>query len=289
MTEYIKEVVAKKSDLSDRQIQRMRDLRDGELPESKSLSKLVEAFDDLQVLNPNDICDRLLLPWIPIEKRQSELVSSSSQNKAIKNTITIVSGWQAPVALSDDRVIAAVIKNLAVGFSYRFLYPSPENYALPQDQQDALKMVQDWIEDLRLLLEGEWYRQAIRSRGREDRSVLDRDLAEFRITLQQQVKEDFTKKNSNFWFLLPSDYVVLYNIEPEHEHRPNAERYGVMKVSGIQLPISSNDSDTADIESIHSDGWLYIEQNVYTVLAQEINLSVVTKPKNSKNTTKSSA
>ncbi len=288
LTEYIKEVIAKKSDLSDRQIQRMRDLRDGELPESKSLIKLVEAFEDLQMLNPNDICDRLLLPWIPVEKRQSELVSSSSPNKAIKNTITIVSGWQAPAALSDDRVIAAVIKNLAIGFSYRFVYPSPENYSLPQEQQDALKMVKDWVEDLRLLLEGEWYRQAIRSRGREERSVLDRDLAEFRITLQQQIKEDFTKKNSNFWFLLPSDYVVLYNIEPEHEHRPIAERYGVMKVLGVQLPVSTNNPETADLTSVRSAGWLYIEQDVYDTLAQEINSSTVTKAKSAKSNTKGS-
>ncbi|OIP79043.1 MAG: hypothetical protein AUK48_00395 [Oscillatoriales cyanobacterium CG2_30_44_21] len=287
LTEFIKEVIAKSSDLSDRQIQRMRDLREGELPESKSLMKLVEAFEDLQMLNPNDICDRLLLPWIPVEKRQSELVNSVSSTK-VKNTITIVSGWQAPAALSDDRVIAAVIKNLAVGFSYRFLYPSPENYAMPQEQQDALKMVKDWVEDLRLLLEGEWYRQAIRSRGREERSVLDRDLAEFRITLQQQIKEEFTKKNSNFWFLLPSDYVVLYNIEPEHEHRPNAERYGVMRVSGVQLPISTNSPETTDLASIRSAGWLYLEQDVYDALAQEINLSTGTKAKGSKSNTKSS-
>ena len=288
LTEFIKEVIAKNSDLSDRQIQRMRDLRDGELPESKSLIKLVEAFEDLQMLNPNDICDRLLLPWIPVEKRQAELVSSSSPNKATKNTISIISGWKAPAALSDDRVIAAVIKNLAVGFSYRFLYPSPDNYSLPLENQKPEQMVQNWIEDLRLLLEGEWYRQAIRSRGREERSVLDRDLAEFRITLQQQIKEDFTKKDSNFWFLLPSNYVVLYNIEPEHEHRPNAERYGVMKVSGVQLPILTISPETADLASIRSAGWLYIEQNVYDALAQEINLSTATKAKGTKSSTKGS-
>lgn len=284
LTDYIKEVVAKNADLSDRQIQRMRDLRDGELPESKSLSKLVEAFDDLQVLNPNDICDRLLLPWIPVEKRQSELVGNSA-NKTVKNTITIVSGWKAPLALSDDRVISAVLKNLAAGFAYRFLYPSPENYALSVEQQNAKEMVEHWIEDLRLLLEGEWYRQAIRTRGREERALLDKELAELRINLQHQIREDFTKKNSNFWFLLPSDYVVLYNVEPEYENRKDTERYGVMKVSGIQLPVSTNDSETAELESIRSDGWLYIEQNVYDALAQEIEQSTA-KSKTSKNTTK---
>jgi hypothetical protein len=285
LTEFIKEVIAKKSDLSDRQIQRMRDLRDGELPESKSLSKLVEAFDDLQMLNPNDICDRLLLPWIPVEKRQAELVGSST-NKTIKNTITVVSGWKPPLALSDDRVISAVIKNITAGFTYRFLYPSPENYALSAEQQDAKQMVEHWIEDLRLLLEGEWYRQAIRSRGREERASLDKDLAELRINIQHQIREDFTKKNSNFWFLLPSDYVVLYNVEPEHQNRENTDRYGVMKVSGIQLPVSTNDVETAELENIRSDGWLYIEQNVYDALAKEIEEATITKSKTSKSSTK---
>jgi hypothetical protein len=285
LTDYIKEVIAKNADLSDRQIQRMRDLREGELPEAKSLLKLVEAFDDLQMLNPSDICDRLLLPWIVIEKRQAELASSAS-NKVIENTITIVSGWQKPLALEDDHIIKAMINNLANGFSYTLLYPSIDNFPLEQEQEtNPREMVEEWFEDLRRMVEGEWYKQALRNRESKDRSKFDQDLIDFRNKIKEKIRLVFTNQNSNFWFLLPSDYVVLYNIEPKHEDRDVTSRYGVMRVSGIQMPVSLTESETSDLASIYSKGWLYMEKEVYDRL-EEAYVKATTKSKTSKNTAK---
>ncbi len=284
LTEYIKEVVAKKADLSDRQVQRMRDLREGELPESKSLLKLVEVFEDLQMLNPSSICDRLLLPWAVVEKRQSGLVSSDP-NKVIENSITIVSGWKKPLALSDDRIITAMINNLANEFSYTFLYPSIDNFPQEREQEtEPSQMIKDWTEDLCGMVEGEWYKQALRNRDRKDRSMLDQELVDFRSKLKEKIRVGSTKPNSSFWFLLPSDYAVLYNIEPKYEDRDATSRYGVMKVSGIQMPVSPAEAESSDLASIYSQGWLYMEQSVYAELSEAY--VAATKFKTSKNMTK---
>jgi hypothetical protein len=272
LTDYIKDYVAEKSDLSDRQIQRMRDLREGELPEAKSMLKLVEAFTDLQALSPVDICDRLLLPWSVVEKRQAEL-AGSDPSKVIQNTITIVSGWQEPKALSGETIITTMTDNLERGFNYKFVYPHKNNYPQKTDKViDPETMVDEWLKRLRRKIDGKWYNRAMDMM--EEVDTIDQKLPDYRANLLKKVQSVSTYENSDFWFLLPSNYVVLYNIEPEYSDRKSTDRYGVMQVSGIQLPVCSDDVDS-DLHTIYANGWLYIDQNTYNGLANAYTKSIV--------------
>ncbi len=277
LTEYIKNDLSNdKNDasnrLSSRQIARMRDIGADEFPEGKGLLKLLEALPgELQVLNPADLCTRLLSPTEPYLHYQEELIEKYSDV-----SITIVSGRKPPLALTDSQIIAAMTKAIGKCTKYTFLYPHRSTY--PQYvEQDPEVMTQSWGLAIKRRIVRHWEemreREAI-EKGLNDQSViaaeilgLEQDLIEFRQKVEAQVKVIHSALETDFWFLLPSSYSVFYNIE----RLQKAEKipcYGAFRVIGSPvIRASPGDFASQGLSQVHSSGWLRMEEASFQELA----------------------
>jgi hypothetical protein len=286
LTEFIKNDLSNdKNDapnrLSSRQIARMRDIGADEFPEGKGLLKLLEALpSELQTLNPADLCSRLLTPWEAVQSFQAEVIEQYDRDTL---TLTIVSGRKPPLALSSSEVVAAMTIAIQKGAKYTFLYPAKETYG--QDStQDPETMTQSWCNVVKRRIVRYWEEQQEREaieKGLTTEYTIDSQalvstegLQRFEQKVQASVRVVHSSLDTDFWFLLPSNYLVLYNIEPEYESR-DLPRYGVFRVQGNSvIRASTQQMDKAGYPSTTSEGWLRMLDTTYESIAEAYKTAV---------------
>jgi hypothetical protein len=273
VTDYVNHELANKSDLSGRQIERMR--RCDGFPEDKSMNKLINAIPELASLNCSNFVERLLLPFEIVLQAQERIQAPS---KGQFNTIVIISGWIKPLGIEQQIIAEATTENITNEFEYVFLYPDPQTYPgevdLPdnhekKDYSEAVENItESWIDDLRKECEIIQFRKLMKTqKNRED---ADRKLMEFRDLAEKKISRIHTKQeNSNFWFLLPSNYTVLYN--PNKSPESDFHRYGVFNIKGKIVEFSDFFLQQEEIDSNftnRSEGWLYIDDTTFEELAK---------------------
>lgn len=267
ITEYIEDL-ADKIGLSSRQIARIRGYEG--FPEDDAVRKLSQEITELEAIRSSTLSNRIILPWSVITNTQAHLVTQMESG-----SLTIMAGWREPLALKDERVVAAMIPALERGFKYTFLYPSPETYPISDSgakpKEEVEHETQGWIEQLRNRLEGAWFNQLkMGNISSTDTAKTDiEQLEDFKQLIRDRVNREHTFINTRLWFVLPSDYVVLYNLDPEYAYldkfSPNL-RCGVFRIKGQQLP-SDSQSEENDGDRIDSAGWLYLEKDTYLEIA----------------------
>ncbi|MBE9039398.1 hypothetical protein IQ235_01130 [Oscillatoriales cyanobacterium LEGE 11467] len=280
LTAYIKDDLSNdKSDahnrLSSRQIARMRDISHDEFPEGKGLAKLLDALPaELQTLNSTDLCNRTLAPWEPVRVFQKEVIQKSSD---IGVSMTIVSGRKPPLALSDPIVISAMTKAIEQNVRYTFLYPAKETYRLEAIADDPETITQSWVRAIRRRITRAWEEQQEKEaieRGLSSQSAIDEDafvseerLSQFETKVKSNITARHTQIDTDFWFFLPSDYVVFYNLESEYENK-DVDRYGVFRVAGNPIiRASAEEIEKNGGQPIETKGWLRMSDETYQALA----------------------
>ena len=157
ITDYINVELAEKSELSGRQIERMR--RYDGFPEDKSMYKLINAIPDLDSLNYSDFTERLLLPFSVVVEAQNRI---KPPPKGQLNTITLISGWIQPLGIEQIAIAKATTKNISQEFEYIFLYPDPQTYPaddIPTSNPEpyataVINRTEKWVDALRRRCEG---------------------------------------------------------------------------------------------------------------------------------------
>jgi hypothetical protein len=272
VTEYINVELAEKAGLSGRQIERMR--RYDGYPEDKSIIKLVSAIPDLKSLDCMNFVERLLLPFSVVEQAQDRI---KSPPKDEFNTIVIIAGWLKPLGIEKESISQATTKNISRGFKYIFLYPDPQTFPYlevekgqteEQYKKKVLEETEKWINAFR--------RQCAASKNNElskeveDWDELDIRVKDFRDLLVKRIERQHSNnESSKFWFLLPSNYTVLYN--PDKPKGSGFDRYGTFQVKGkpVELTEENLKKEETDLNFVNaSEGWLYIEEKLFEDLAQ---------------------
>jgi hypothetical protein len=273
VTDYINIELAAKADLSGRQIERMR--RYDGFPEDKSMVKLINAIPDLKSLDCSDFVERLLHPFTVVEQAQDR-IKAPPEGKL--NTIVIIAGWLQPLGISQDAIAQATTKNVSGNFEYIFLYPDPLDCPkdiLPEDQRDVKDykttvktQTEKWIDLFRRKCEG--IRSYQLSTAFEDREKIRAEVQIFeKLTEKKMLRRHTSKKDSKFWFLLPSQYTVLYN--PDKPRDSGFDRYGMFYVKGKLIEVSSAILKKEEIDENFlnsSSGWLYIDEEQFEDLAE---------------------
>jgi hypothetical protein len=233
VTEFV-EQLADGSRLSARQVNRMRDYRG--YPEDKSIEKLIEVLPDVELLNPETVPNRLLLPWSVIERDQAKLPENTS--------ITIVSGWQPPKATYQQNIAKSIAINIVKGFSYTFVYPDVSTYK--GGEKEAKKIIDEWMKDIRKKV----------SLGWENYVAWELNTAEVKSSIAGDVDKYIgalnTNNQGNFWFMLPAPYCVFYNLGLKD--RDPASRHGIFNTKGLLMADVVKRS--ADRNDAFSEGWL---------------------------------
>jgi hypothetical protein len=237
VTEFI-EQLADGSRLSARQVNRMRDYRG--FPEDKSIEKLIEVLPDIELINPETIPNRLLLPWNVVERDQEKLPENTS--------ITIVSGWQPPKATYQQNIAKSIAINIVKGFSYTFVYPDSSTYK--GGEKAANKVIDEWMNDVRKKV----------SLGWESYTTWEMDKTNKNVEIKSSIVDDTSKyigslntsKQGNFWFMLPAPYCVFYNLGLK-DRDPNS-RHGIFNTKGLLMADVVKRS--ADRNDAFSEGWL---------------------------------
>ncbi len=276
LTDYISKERAKQSGLSGRQIQRMRAYQDQEFPEGDAVTKLIKALPELETLRPHDICNRLLLPWQNIQRDQDyltkEAIATGQHNK-----ISIVAGWTPPQGLSNQVVAISIVNNIASNFRYEFIFPPLQSHPSLEEKQ-AKVLIDQWLRNLGKIVEINWYSQQAEKfsmantkslydlyepEKNNDRDYdLDSEFSKFKVQLAENIKFTVTPAKTNFWLLMPSPYVVLYNLT--HTNKDASLKFGAFLVEGLTLrPVYE------DIQTINSKGWLYIYGERYNQIEDE--------------------
>jgi hypothetical protein len=274
VTDYINTELAVEADLSGRQIERMR--RYDGFPEDKSMVKLINAIPDLKSLDCSDFVERLLLPFSVVAEAQDRI---KPPPKGETNTIVLISGWVEPLGIQQDAIAQATTKNISENFKYIFLYPDPQTY--PEDDISHSRKDRDleykktveiktekWVDSFRRKCEGIKYTEL--STAFEDRDEIRSKSQEFEKLAQERISRVHSSENdSKFWFLLPSNYTVLYN--PNKPKDSGFDRYGVFRVKGKIIECSSAvlEQEEVDKNFINSsNGWLYIDDEQFEELAE---------------------
>lgn len=272
LTEYI-DNLADEINLSSRQINRIRGSEG--FPEDDAVKKLAIAIPELEAIRSDTVFSRTLVPWQVIVSAQEQLIAEMENG-----SLTIIGGWQKPLALSDERVITAMIPALERGFAYIFLYPNPLTYpyseddAEPKTVEEVESQIAEWITMLQQKLRGEWYKQLMNGNLSliDPTKTEDEQLTIFKEKIKTQVTGKVTYINTRFWSFLPSDYLVLYNLDAKYADQDKThphQHYGVFRVLGQQLRCDLEKSEDNDVFQIESSGWLYMTKEKY----QEISLS----------------
>jgi hypothetical protein len=249
LTQFI-EKVAREANLSARHISRIRDSSD--FPESEAVLKLANAIPQVSILDPSDIANRLLWDWQNIEYDQDNLIEGRQKG----HSVTIFSGWQAPIALQNEDVVRSIARNIQEGFTYTFIYPSPDNY--PKSRGDGESRAKGWIEELRNKVSGAWiYNEMNQSIAGMDRLQLAEKISKFLEKLDKKIQISYTKPDAVIWFDLPSNYSIFYNLCLMRKDKKS--RYGSFRVEG-QLMKSITQMD------ILSGGWLYTTKDQYEIV-----------------------
>jgi transcriptional regulator with XRE-family HTH domain len=265
ITQYIEDL-ADRIGLSSRQIARIRGYEG--FPENDAVRKLCRDIVELQTIDSATLPNRICLPWPVCINNQNKLIAAMDNG-----SLTLISGWKKPLALSDERVVEAMIPALQRGFTYTFLYPSPETYpndmgSKQKNKEEIENETERWIEELRNRLAGEWFKQLMMGRvSPSDSAKTDiEQLGDFKKLIKEKVTRDHTFSNTGFWFILPSDYVVLYNLGSEYASLDKSSpqfRHGVFRIEGQQLSIDSSESEESGLDLIESTGWLYLNKKTY--------------------------
>jgi hypothetical protein len=237
VTEFI-EQLADGSRLSARQVNRMRDYRG--FPEDKSIEKLIEVLPDIDLLNPETIPNRLLLPWSVVERDQAKLPENTS--------ITIVSGWQPPKATYQPNIAKSIAVNIAKGFSYTFIYPHVSTYK--GGEKAAIELIDEWINDVRKKVSLEWERYITWELDKNDKNTeIKMSIAD---DADQHLGATNTNQKSEFWFTLPAPYCVFYNLGLKD--RDPSSRHGIFNAKGLLMADVVKRS--VDRNDAFSEGWL---------------------------------
>jgi hypothetical protein len=271
LTDYIKNHLSVDSGISQRTIGRMRTLNERELPEGESVIKLAQVLSEIEILLPQDLCNRLINSFNSIKNTQKQLTTLSSNHK-----LHIISGWQPPQALIDDDICASVVDNISKGLKYEYLFPPIESCPYKSNPNISLggkeSILPIWLKNLKSLLEIKWYSQqssryAMNASVSKQINDLDNnDIEEARIEFKKKLDENIqfysTKPDYNFWFILPSPYSVFYNLLKKDV---KAEyKIGMFYVNGV--PINYPEGEK---EIITSQGWLYTSHETYHEIEKE--------------------
>lgn len=273
LTEFTKSL-AQQSGLSERQIARMR--QDPDFPKGESIGKLIQALPELEILNTKNICHRLLLPFSNIQKEQDTLIDITNQNKG-KNKITIVAGWQKPQGLINPEIAKSVVNNIDKGSCYEFIFPDLSNHP-EKEHYEAKQQLKQWLRDLFLTLGLIWKKRRINkfmSEGKlEDSDLPVTDKLQKSIRFISTEFKDNSKSNrsqssipknnkTQFWLLLPSTYVVLYNLD---ENVDSSLQFGHFLIKGT---LQRQNSNVPKSSLIDTQGWLYVSEDVYELIEKE--------------------
>jgi hypothetical protein len=275
LTEYI-DNLSDEINLSSRQINRIRGSEG--FPEDDAVKKLARAIPELEAIRSDTVFSRTLVPWQVIVSAQNQLIAEMENG-----SLTIIGGWQKPLALSDEKVITAMIPALEKGFTYNFLYPNPATYPYSEDGvgsktvEEVESQINEWITALQQKLRGEWYKQLMNGNlsSIDSTKTEHEQLADFKEKIKIQVTGEPTYINTRFWSFLPSDYLVLYNIDDQYANLDKVSphlRYGVFKVLGQQLRCDLEKSEDSDgVFQIESSGWLYLTKEKYQAISASYN------------------
>jgi hypothetical protein len=274
LTEYI-DNLADTINLSSRQINRIRGSEG--FPEDDAVKKLATAIPELEAIRSDTVFSRTLVPWQVIVSAQNQLIAEMENG-----SLTIIGGWQKPLALSDEKVITAMVPALEKGFTYDFLYPNPATYPYSQDDtepktvEEVESQIAEWITTLQGKLRGEWYKQLMNGNlsSIDTTKSENEQLANFKEKTKKQVMGESTYINTRFWSFLPSDYLVLYNLGSKYADLDKThpqQRYGVFRVLGQQLRCDLEKSEDSDVFQIESSGWLYLTKEKYQAISDSYN------------------
>lgn len=264
LTEFLKGI-SNEASLSARQISRIRDSED--FPEKNAINKLIPVLaQQMRAIRLEDIAHRLLLPWESILDDQNRLIEKSKNN-----SITVAAGWNQPRGLEIDSIAESIAEHLQRGTNYTFLYPDPSTYPQEgtQKSEDEIKtMIDEWVEKLTRKVVAIWYSELMKDKVEND----DLLLSQFKKEAHDKIEVIHTRKDSNFWNLLPSDFCVLYNID-----RQKSEDfcYGYFVVNGSIMRTKK----TKEINRIGSYGHLYINHDDYLRIKESYKRSI--KPQTS--------
>jgi hypothetical protein len=270
LTKYIDEEIASDG-LSARQIARMRDAED--FPSLKTIKNLSAKVKEVSILDPETACQRLLLDFSAIDREQEELIKPSNLK------ITIVAGWSLPQALTNDNIANTLASNINKGVSYEFIYPSFSIFPKSLQKKDmeidtsnqARKYLIENLNDLFL----EIYKRAEEldssdtGRITKTTEAIKRTAAQIKfVSTQFKNTEDQATHSKNpqdqatlFWVMMPSNYVVLYNIGEEKEFK-NIKR-GSFFVEGQSFRDDRNEP------SFKSKGWIHMDKDKYKEIDEE--------------------
>jgi hypothetical protein len=270
LTEYI-DNLADEINLSSRQINRIRSSEG--FPEDDAVKKLARAIPELETIRSDTVFSRTLLPSQVMLSAQEQLISEMQGG-----SLTIIGGWQKPLALSDEQIVKAMIPALERGFSYNFLYPNPATYPYnegskePKTEKEVERETGEWITMLRQKLRGEWYNQLMNGKlsSIDTTKSEGEQLDSFKKSIETQIKHEHTYANTKLWSFLPSDYLLIYNIGSNYANLDKStphQRYGMFKVLGQQLRSDVERSEDSDVLQIESSGWLYLTKEKYQAIS----------------------
>lgn len=273
ITDYINNSLSKRSGLSGRQIERMR--RCDGFPEDKSMTKLIKAIPDLESLNHSNFVERLLLPFSVVEKAQQRI---KPPQQGEFNTIVIISGWMPPLGIDENKIAEATTMNISKRkFNYLFLYPNVQTFPAHKVLQNSGGMEKKSMADVEA--ETERWMQTFRQTciGTYTSSVnklapqeFETRINDFKELVKQKIsRTHISRLDNEFWFLLPSNYVVLYN--PDKPKDSGFSRYGVFNVSGKSIDFPSTVLEEKNIDKTQfnsSEGWLYVDDERFEQLSK---------------------
>jgi hypothetical protein len=254
LTTYIEEIVSDKSDLSSRQIGRLRTIS-SDFPEGDAVEKLTKAIPQVSILDPASITNRLLWDWRNIEYDQQNLISNKTERVSPSHAVAIFSGWEKPIGLENESVVRSIARNIPQGFTYEFIYPDSNTYPKNVSNESVLSIINSWVEELRKKVSIAWLHD---NSLNIDRLQLSDRFNEFIKELDVKINFNQTPLRTDLWLRMPSNYCVLYNLGDNHKE--NKFRYGSFRVTG-QLIRSPSPMD-----SIPSSGWLYTTDEQYKLI-----------------------
>lgn len=260
LTMFIDETVSRKSSLSSRQIGRIRTIS-SDFPEGEAVEKLSLAIPQISILKPSSIVNRLLWDWVNIQYDQEVFISEIGECK--QTIVSIFSGWQPPIGLSNEDVVRSIARNIRMGFAYVFIYPDPKTYPGNDDIESVKAKIMNWIEELRNNVSLAWINE---NKAVTDRKQLSQILNDFLEELDEKIKFTQANESTDLWLRLPSNYCILYNLGISNME--DKFKYGSFKVTG-QLVRSLN-----PIDSVTSDGWLYTTDDQYKLIEQSYKQAV---------------
>jgi hypothetical protein len=179
----------------------------------------------------------------------------------------IVSGWEKPIGLTDNGVVASIEKNLQSGLNYTFLYPHSSTHPKFQNDQDYPEQeIAKWIRDLRRKIVAAWHTNQANIPD-DSESDFVKQLEGFQSELLTRITCKQTIQETNFWLLIPSNYCVLYNLGEEVNEK---YKYGTFLTKGMLVRSDQEISigNKNIIDSVESYGWLHMSKEKYKMIEE---------------------